>query len=67
MLAAKAPLRHGLTVDTATDILLVTLSDSVYVQLTTERGWSHDDAVRWFCEALPALLLAPQPSPRPRG
>jgi AcrR family transcriptional regulator len=67
VLAAKAPLRHGLTVDTATDVLLVALSDSVYVQLTTERGWSHDDVVRWFCDALPSLLLAGQPSPPPRG
>ena len=67
VIAAKAPLRHGLTVDSATDVLLVTFSDSVYVLLTTERGWTHDDAVRWFCDALPGLLLAPKPSRAARG
>lgn len=57
VLAAKGPLRYGLTVDTATDILLVAFSDSSYVQLTVDRGWSHDQVVTWFCDALPRLLL----------
>lgn len=61
MLATKGRLRPGLTVDTATDILLVAFSDSSYVQLTAERGWSHDQAVTWFADALPDLLLAPPP------
>lgn len=57
-LAAKGPLREGLTLATATDILLVAFSDSTYLQLTTERGWSHEATIDWFCDALPSLLLA---------
>lgn len=57
LLATTGTLRQGLTVASATDILLVTFSDSSYVALTVDRGWSHDDAVTWFCDALPGLLL----------
>ncbi len=57
VLAAKGPLSSGLNVDTATDALLVMFSDSTYVQLTQERGWSHDEVVEWFCELLPRALL----------
>lgn len=38
--------------------LLTVLSDSTYLQLTTERGWSHDQCIDWMCEVLPLLLLA---------
>jgi len=58
ILASKGELRDGLTLDDATDVLLVTLSDSAYVFLTVDRGWSHDRAIEWFCDALPPLLLA---------
>lgn len=57
VVANKAPLRDGLTIDTATDILLVTVSDAAYVQPTQERGWSHDAVIEWFCDALPRLLI----------
>lgn len=56
-LSEKGPLREGLTVDTATDVLLVTFSDSTYVLFTSERGWSHQATIDWFCDALPVLLL----------
>lgn len=65
ILSRKGKLRRGLTIDTATDALLVTMSDAAYVMYTTERGWSHDKVVDWFCAALPRLLLA-DASPRPR-
>lgn len=58
VVAAKGSLREDLTVDTATDVLLVTLSDASYVQFTTERGWTHEQVVDAYCVALPRLLLA---------
>ena len=57
ILAEKGPLRAGLTIDTATDILLTIFGDSTYHQLTTERSWTHDQVVDWLCQALPDLLL----------
>ncbi len=53
----KSPLRSGLDPATATDILLTVYGDSSYLLLTTERGWTHDQAIDWACRALPALLL----------
>jgi AcrR family transcriptional regulator len=58
MLAAKGRLREGLSVDTATDILLTVYGDTTYHLLTTERGWSHDQTVEWLAESLPGLILA---------
>ncbi len=58
MLATKGRLRDGLTVDTATDILLTVYSESTYHLLITERGWSHDQTVEWLAESLPRLILA---------
>ncbi len=57
MVSEKAPLREGLTLDTATDVLLVTFSDSSYVHFTSDRGWGHEETVAWFCDSLPRLLL----------
>lgn len=56
-LAAKGPLRPGLTVKSATDVLLVVFGDGTYYQLTHDRGWDHDDVVTWYCATLPTLLL----------
>lgn len=57
LLSNKGRLRTGLTVDSATDVLLVVFGDSTYHLLTHDRGWSHDDVVAWFGASLPALLL----------
>lgn len=57
--AEKAPLRSGLTVDTATDIMLTVYGDTTYFIMTKERGWSHDQYIDWLCTALPSLLLEP--------
>jgi AcrR family transcriptional regulator len=57
VIAQKGSLRPGLTIDSATEVLLVVFSDSTYVLFTSERGWSHDQTVRWFGESLPRLLL----------
>ena len=58
ILAAKGRLREGLTVDTATDILLTVYGDTTYHLLTTERGWSHDQTIEWLATSLPGLILA---------
>jgi AcrR family transcriptional regulator len=58
MLTTKGRLRSGLDVGTATDVLLVEFSDASYVLLTVDRGWSHEQAVEYYCEALPLVLLA---------
>ena len=55
-LAAKGSLRAGHTVDTATDVLLVTFSDAAYV-LFVERGWTPDQIVEHFSNVLPRVLL----------
>lgn len=57
-LAAKGPLREGLDIDTATDILLTVYGDATYHSFRTERGWSEDQVVDWLADALPRMLLA---------
>ena len=61
LLSTKGRLRAGLTVDSATDVLLVVFGDSTYHLLTHDRGWSHDDVVTWFA------YVAPYPPPGRRG
>jgi AcrR family transcriptional regulator len=58
LVAAKGPLRDGLDLDTATDILLVLAGDDGY-QAFRNRGWSHERCVDYLCAILPELLLAP--------
>lgn len=55
----KGALRSGLDPAAATDILLTVYGDCSYLLLTTERGWTHDQAIDWACQALPVLLLEP--------
>jgi len=57
VLSTKGRLRAGLSIGTATDVLLVVFGDSTYYLLTHDRRWNHDDVVSWFCSSLPALLL----------
>ncbi len=54
--AGKHPLRPGLTIDSATDVLLLLCGDHAYVSLT-ERGWTHDQIVEWLSDTATALLL----------
>lgn len=58
--AGKGALRAGLTLDTATDLLMTLYSDSTYQLMTTQRGWGHDQLIDWLCQALPELLLESQ-------
>jgi len=66
LVAAKGPFRSGLDLDTATDVLLTVFGDSAYHFLRTDRSWSHEQVVEWFCDALPALLFADPSVPNPR-
>jgi hypothetical protein len=56
--AARGALGHGLTIDTATDVLLTLCGDGVWVQLTADRGWTADQVVDWLVTAVPAAILA---------
>lgn len=58
MLATKGRLREGLSIDTATDILLTVYGDTTYHLLTTEHGWSHEQTIGWLADSLPGLILA---------
>jgi hypothetical protein len=51
-------LDHGLTPETAVDLLLTFCGDGVYVELRINRGWSHDQVMDWLVATLPLLLLA---------
>lgn len=57
MLARKGRLRDGLDIASATDVFFTLFGDTVYYQLTTERGWSEQRVVDWLCATLPTLLL----------
>lgn len=59
VVATRGSLRAGLNLDTATDVLLTVFGDGTYHFFRTERGWSHEQVVEWFNDALPALLLEP--------
>lgn len=56
-LRAKAPLRAGISVGRATDVLLLLLSPAAYRTLVVERGWSHSEWVAWTSEALTAQVF----------
>jgi AcrR family transcriptional regulator len=58
MLARKGTLRDGLDLESATDVFFTIFGDTVYFQLTTERGWSEQRVVDWLCSTLPTLLLS---------
>lgn len=57
VIAGKGRLREDLTVDTATDALLVVFGDSTYYQLRWERGWTQEQVVHWYVTTLPGMLL----------
>lgn len=56
--SSKGTLRPELTPEIATDLLLTLCGDSTYTQLTTDRRWTHDQAIEWLADAAPRLLLA---------
>ena len=50
-------LRDGLSVNDATDILLVLFSAELYQALAVGRGWSHSRCIDFFREILSAQLV----------
>ncbi|MFR9749804.1 TetR/AcrR family transcriptional regulator [Nocardia sp. 004] len=60
-LAAKTPLRAGITAARAADIMLATLAPETYRLLVHERGWTD---VEWESWATDALILQLLPSAR---
>jgi hypothetical protein len=58
LIAAKGPLRTGLDLDAATDILLTLIGDDIYPAFRRDRRWAHERCVEYLCSAVPELLLA---------
>jgi hypothetical protein len=58
ILTARNPLRGGLTLKIAADILFTIGSPETYRLLTVDRGWSADRFERWYAETIARLLLA---------
>lgn len=57
MLAAKSPLRPGLSHIAAADIIWVHIDNGIYHRFVRERGWSRDRFEAWFADTLDAQLL----------
>jgi len=55
--AEKGPLRDGLTIPDAADIVWTFTSADVHRLLTVERGWTAERYERWLGDALVAALL----------
>jgi AcrR family transcriptional regulator len=59
LLAAKAGLRKGLSLERATDLLLLFAGMDVYHVLVNRRGWSHDEWVDWTVGTLVEQVFGP--------
>jgi AcrR family transcriptional regulator len=57
ILTERIPLREGLSMRTATDIMFAIGSPETYRLLATDRDWSADRFERWYRDALARLLL----------
>ncbi len=57
MLASKGPLRDGLSLDAAADIVWVHIDNGIYHRFVRERGWPRDQFEAWFATTLDAQLL----------
>jgi AcrR family transcriptional regulator len=57
IVAALGPLRPGLDVDRAADIMWTLNHPDVWQLLVAQRGWSADDWEEWFVATLRAQLL----------
>jgi len=56
LLRAKAELRPGLTLERATDLLLLFVGMDVYHVLVDAKGWSHEEWSEWVVST-PAVQL----------
>jgi len=64
MLADSGRLARGLSEQEALDVLWTMTGSHHYLQLVDGQGWSADRYEKWLGDALAALLLQPQTSPR---
>lgn len=60
-LKAKHPLRRGVSVSRAADILWLFNDPGVYHQLVLVRGWTEQRFTAWLADTLITQLLAPTP------
>ena len=61
ILAGKGPLRHGLDLEEAGDVVWAHIDASLYHRLVVERGWSRTRFEAWFVQTFTAYLLPPAP------
>lgn len=66
-LAAKAPLKEGLSVALATDVLFTLLSPDLYGLISVERAWGPKRWSAWIKGVLSDALFGAQPVRRRRG
>jgi AcrR family transcriptional regulator len=59
ILGGKGPLRGGLNVDEAGDVVWAHIDASLYHRLVVERGWSDGRFELWFTHTLESYLLPP--------
>jgi AcrR family transcriptional regulator len=59
IVAARGPLRDGLSIDDAVDTMSALANPDTYAFLTRRRGWTPAGVERWLAESLTLLLLPP--------
>jgi AcrR family transcriptional regulator len=57
IITAKQPLRAGLNIDRATDLLLLIAGHDVYCALVHDDGWPHEEWATWLSGSLSEMLL----------
>jgi AcrR family transcriptional regulator len=57
-LRAKTEFRPGLSLERATDLLLLFVGPDVYHALVDGRGWSHDEWIDWTVSAVAEQIFA---------
>jgi AcrR family transcriptional regulator len=58
LLRTKAEFRPGLSLERATDLLLLFVGPDVYHALVDGRGWSHDEWIDWAVSAAAEQIFA---------
>lgn len=43
---------------TAKDVLIAAFSPALYMEFINDRGWSHEQAMTWLADNIPALIAA---------
>lgn len=61
LLRAKAELRPGLSLERATDVLLLLVGRDAYHALVDDRGWSHEEWVGWTVSAVADQVFGRHP------